>query len=295
MRLYLYLLLCAAFLGGGLWLAATAALRGEKSYAGRRTLRRIAKWERGRKSVWNAPSVSRITAFLSRFVYMDETARESLTRQLYRAGTSITPEQFTARKYVIALLGGAGILVCALFGFWMGVILCALVICYGIMRQRELITRRIKERDETIAAEMPRFVRSVCRSLRSNRDIRAALTSYRKVAGAVLGSELDILLADMQSGGAAGALQRFQQRLGTESAFRLCSTLTEIDRGIDQTATLEYLADDMAQQMKLNLQKTLSVRPAQMRRTYLPAVGVCVAMIMYVLIVFVMDQLNNLF
>ena len=32
-----------------------------------------------------------------------------------------------------------------------------------------------------------------------------------------------------------------------------------------------------------------------MRATYLPAVGVCVAMIIYVLIVFVMNQLNNLY
>jgi len=32
-----------------------------------------------------------------------------------------------------------------------------------------------------------------------------------------------------------------------------------------------------------------------MRRTYLPAVGVAVAMIMYVLVVFVIDQLNSLF
>ena len=32
-----------------------------------------------------------------------------------------------------------------------------------------------------------------------------------------------------------------------------------------------------------------------MRATYLPAVGVCVVMIIYVLIVFVMNQLNNLY
>jgi len=32
-----------------------------------------------------------------------------------------------------------------------------------------------------------------------------------------------------------------------------------------------------------------------MRATYLPAVGVCVAMIIYVLIMFVMSQINNVF
>ena len=121
------------------------------------------------------------------------------------------------------------------------------------------------------------------------------MQSYRKVAGPTLGAELDILIAHMRSGGTTAALQQFQRRIGTDSAFRLCSTLQEIDRGIDQTGTLEYLADDMARQAKLNIQKALSTRPAKMRRTYLPAVDVCIIMILYVLIVFVKNQLNILF
>ena len=39
----------------------------------------------------------------------------------------------------------------------------------------------------------------------------------------------------------------------------------------------------------------LSKRPGQMRATYLPAVLVCVIMIIYVLIVFIMHQLNDLY
>ena len=45
---------------------------------------------------------------------------------------------------------------------------------------------------------------------------------------------------------------------------------------------------------KYRIQKVLAMRPAKMRRTYLPAVGVCVVLIIYVLIVFVTNQLNNL-
>ena len=207
----------------------------------------------------------------------------------------LTPEQFTARKYVVTAGAGVAALLCVLFQFWFGIIFCVLIGVYGIMRQRESLTSRIKARDEAISMEMPRFVRTICRTLHNNRDIYSALASYKKVAGPILSEELDILLAHMRTGGVAIALQQFQKRLGTDSAFRLCSTLQEIDRGIDQTGTLEYLADDMARQAKLNIQKALSTRPGKMRATYLPAVGVCVAMIIYVLIVFVMNQLNNLY
>lgn len=279
----------------GMWLILRAALSGDRSFRGRKTLHLIGKWKEADKSIWDIPIMQKLCGIAGKFVYLDRTAFEQLERKLSRAGYHFTPQMFTARKYVILAIGILGAALCALLKFWFGIILVVLITGYGMMRQRELLTSKLKEKDEAIAMEMPRFVRTVCRNLRSNRDVHAVLQSYRKVAGPVLGAELDILLSHMRSGGVSSALQQFQTRLGSEAAFRLCSALQEAERGIDQSATLEYLADDMARQAKLNIQKTLSIRPAKMRKTYLPAVGVCVAMIIYVLVVFVMNQLNNLF
>ncbi len=289
----LYLLI-AVFLGMGAWVIICSALFHERSLVGRASIRSIGKWQKEKQEIWDSPILRRIIQSLSRFVFLDDTAKETLSGQLSRAGMNLSPQQFTARKYIVIGLGAIAISICAASKFWIGVILTGLLVGYALMAQRDKLLSRIQKRDEAISMEMPRFVRTMCRSLRSNRDIFAALQSYRKVAGPTLGEELDILIAHMRSGGTAAALQQFQRRIGTDSAFRLCSTLQEIDRGIDQTGTLEYLADDMARQAKLNIQKALSTRPAKMRRTYLPAVGVCIIMILYVLIVFVKNQLNIL-
>ena len=292
---YICIILIAILLAFGLWRVTAALLYHDKYSTGRKSMQQIGKWYREKQDIWDNLTLKGLVNKLSRFVFLDDTAKESLTRQLHRAGLDMTPEQFTARKYVIFAGAGIAMVLCVLLKFWFGVIVCVLAALYGVMRQREVLTSRIKARDDAINMEMPRFIRTLCRTLHNNRDIYAALASYRKVAGPILGEELDILLGHMRTGGVAISLQQFQKRLGTDSAFRLCSTLQEIDRGIDQTATLDYLADDMARQSKLNIQKTLSTRPGKMRMTYLPAVGVCIAMIMYVLIVFVMNQLNNLY
>ena len=288
-------LLVAVFLSMGAWAIVCSAVFHERSLVGRASIRSIEKWQKDKQEIWDSPILRRFIQALSRFVFLDDTARETLSGQLSRAGMNLTPQQFTARKYIVIGFGIIVISICAASKFWIGVILTGLLVGYALMAQRDKLLSRIQKRDEAIAMEMPRFVRTMCRTLRSNRDIFAALQSYRKVAGPTLGAELDILIAHMRSGGTAAALQQFQRRIGTDSAFRLCSTLQEIDRGIDQTGTLEYLADDMARQAKLNIQKALSTRPAKMRRTYLPAVGVCIIMILYVLIVFVKNQLNILF
>ena len=288
-------ILIATLLGCGAWLILSAKLFHDKSFYGHKTLSQLNKWHQEGRDIWDYPILKKLVSFLSRYVFLDMASAEMLSKKLSRAGLAITPKQFTARKYVVIALSGLSILICALLKFWLGILLIVLFAVLLLMKQSETLSSKLKKKDEAIALEMPRFIRTICRNLRSNRDIYAALQSYRKVAGPVLGAELDILLAHMRAGGVSTALQQFQSRLGTEEAFRLCSILMEIDRGIDQTATLDYLADDMARQAKLKVQKTLSSRPAKMRRTYLPAVGICVVMILYVLIVFVQNQLNNLF
>ena len=288
-------ILIAILLAVGGWLICGSVLWHDKSFAGSGTLRHYGKWNAEKKDFWASPLMQKLTGFAGRFVYLDAASEEALARQLSKGGVDLTPRQFTARKYVILAVGVLGAILCILARFWFGIILCALLALFGMMRQRDVLQAKMKERDEAISLEMPRFIRTICRNLIGNRDIYAALQSYRKVAGPVLGAELDILLAHMRSGNTASALQQFQTRIGTEEAFRFCSALIEIDRGIDQTATLDYLADDMARQAKLRVQKQLSTRPGKMRRTYYPAVGVCVAMILYVLVVFVENQLNNLF
>ena len=65
--------------------------------------------------------------------------------------------------------------------------------------------------------------------------------------------------------------------------------------GIDQTAALEFMADDMARQVREGIRKELSLRPAKMRGTFMPAVAVCVAIVMYVLVVYVINNFQNLY
>ena len=281
-------------LGFGLWLICSAKLFHDASFSGSKSINRIQKWQDNEKDVWNSPILKTLNRLMQKFVFLDQETEERLSNQLDRAGLSLTPAEFTSRKYVIVAFAAIGVLFCSLMKFWVGIVLVCLLAVFLVMKQKDVLSSRLKEKDAAIAMEMPRFVRTICRTLRSNRDLYAAIDSYRKVSGKELGLELDILMAHIRTGGVPSALQQFQKRIGTEDAFRLCSTLQEIDRGIDQSATLDYLADDMARQAKYRIEKALALRPAKMRRTYLPAVGVCVVLIIYVLIVFVTNQLNNL-
>jgi len=288
-------ILIAYLLSYGLILILSSILINDRSFIGQKQLKQIEKRWKTETDIWDTAVLRKTTNFMAKYVYMEELSAQALAKQLARADIRATAEQFTARKYVTIIFCVFLAIICICVKFWLGIILSIALAVFLIMKQQELITAKLKAKDEAIAEEMPRFVRTICRNLRSNRDIQSIFISYRKIAGPVLGAELDILLMNMRTGGIADALQKFQFRLGTEEAYRLCGTLLEVERGIDQIATLDYLADDMARQAKYNVQKILSVRPAQLRRTYLPAIIVCVCIILYVFIVFAIGQLNNLF
>lgn len=264
------------------------------SLVGRRALLEISKWERGQRDVWAAPPLKQLSTLAARAVLLNDTAAGRLARNLEKAGLSITPQEYTARKYLIVAGGILLAAMCAGLRFYFGVLIAALGMVFALMKHRDTMDARIRQKEGAVVQEMPRFVRSLCRSLQSSRDLETVFSAYRKVAGPELGGELDILLTEMHSGNVQTALLHFENRLGTTEAFRLCGALRDMSLGVDQTATLGYLADDMARQAKENIRKELSLRPGKMRATYYPAIGVCIAMILYVLVVYVIHNLNSI-
>lgn len=286
----------AGLLFYGLFIALNACINQKFYSLGNKKISKMSKQKKHNSfNFWNVSMVRDILKGLEEIVYLDEVSFLDLEYKLKKADIMQTPRQWQAKQYLIIF---GGLLCSGLFvviHFWFGVLLAVLITIYCIMRQREKIAEKIKAKDLDIAQEMPRFVRTIARHILSDRDLFRVLESYRKVAGDGLGAELDILLAEMRTGNTQLALSHFQRRIGTAEAFHLCSALQNMMMGTDQTATLEYLANRMSTQVKENLKKEISVRPAKMRSTFYPAVVICIMILMYVMVVYVVNSLNGLF
>ncbi len=283
-----------AFLFAGVFIIANTIASRQYSYVGHRKFAKMKSWYKPKSDLWSVFPLPQLVKAMSKIVYVNEATKLTLKKQLAKAGLPDTVREYTAKKHLILLLGGLTFWLFVLTKFYIGIIFAVLVTAFFMLKLRDKIADKIKAKDMEIAAEMPRFVRTVCRNLQSDRDLVRVIQSYRKVAGVSLGSELDILLAEMQSGNLQNALSHFENRIGTAESFRLCSALRDMSMGIDQSATLSYLSDSMAVQAKENIRRELNLRPSKMRMTYYPAIGVTVAMILYVLVVYVIDNLNSI-
>jgi len=264
------------------------------SLAGHRSLSRISKGQKKPFDPWTVFPLKQILDLTARLVFLDEAAASRLGKDLEKAGLPITPHAYTARKYLTVFAGVGLTAVSVALRFYFGVLIILPATVFFLMKQRDTLNVKVRKKELAISQEMPRFVRTICRSLQTDRDLYNVIGAYRKAAGSELGGELDILLAEMQSGNVQTALSHFENRLGTAETFRLCAALRDMSLGVDQSATLSFIADDMARQAKENTKRELSLRPGKMRRTYYPAIAVCIAMILYVLVVYVINNLNSI-
>ena len=196
---------------------------------------------------------------------LDPVRKGKLSQALSIAGLSITPETYTMKALLSAFLVAA----CAVFFLFlfplMGLLMLGLAVLMWFATYYRVFDI-VKKRKKAIEAELARFAVSIQQSLATDRDVLKLLTSYRRIAGPELGTELDTTIADMKTGNYEQALLRFQNRIGSTMLSDIVRGLIGTLRGDDQQMYFKMLAFDLRQVEQNNLKKEAAKRPTQMQQ-----------------------------
>ena len=129
-------------------------------------------------------------------------------------------------------------------------------------------------------------------ALQGNRDLIAFFRRYRKSAGHALGNELDVLIADMQTGNQEMALKRMDTRVGSASLSTLVAILCGVNQGIDQRTSLAIFASDLRTKERDRLKKMLESSPGRIKAASLILTFLMVGMFMVPLAMMIMETLS---
>lgn len=238
--------------------------------------------------------VLELSSHLSKFIRLDKYKRRKTEATLKSAGIPMTPETFTAQAIIKAGLAALGIIP-ALFIF---PILCPLFVFLAItIYFKEMISAEeaLKKKRDKIEHELPRFVSTVAQQLKSTRDVLSILEKYRQTAGAHMRSELDITIADMQSGNLETALVRFESRMGSAMLSDVVRGLIGVIRGDNGVAFFELLAHDF-KQIEIQRLKLLAMKqPGKIRKYSFYMLGCFLLMYLGILFFEIMNAFNGLF
>ncbi len=225
---------------------------------------------------------------------LDPIKRNKLDLALHIAGIKLTPESYTMKAFLMALLtlfaGLFLLLFIPMLGF--GVMALSVVMWFSTYHQ---VFDIVKKRKKLIEAELPRFAVSIQQGLSTDRDVLKLLISYRRIAGPNLGQELDTTIADMKTGNYENALLHLQNRVGSTMLSDIVRGLIGTLRGDDQQMYFKMLVFDMRQIEQNNLRKEAAKRPKQMQK-YSMMMLFCILLIyVVVLSVEVVGSLSGFF
>lgn len=289
----LLILLASVFTGVGIYHLSCAFV--DVPTAGTSRMMMIAKKQTGSGSekLFDV-YLTRIADKLSPLLKMDPIKRNKLLLTLSIAGIPLTPESYTIKAFLTALITAlAGLplfFIMPLMGFLV-IGLAVLMWFSTYYKDFDLV----KKRKKLIEAELPRFAVSIQQSLSTDRDVLKLLTSYRRIAGPHLGQELDTTIADMKTGNYENALLHLQNRVGSTMLSDIVRGLIGTLRGDDQQMYFKMLVFDMRQIEQNNLKKEAAKRPKQMQK-YSMMMLFCILLIyVVVLSVEVIGSLGSFF
>lgn len=261
------------------------AILGYDVYAKKsKTLTTIIRWRRRSKDIWQNRYLNNILQIVAPLIPLSEPSEKKMNDNLKRADIPYNAKEYYAKAILSACLGILVTVFATTLNSTILVIGGILMTIYLFFKNYDEVNDILQNKAKLLEDEIPTFVRSIESGLHTDRDIIRGFERYKKIASPAMASELDIVIADMQASSVAQGLMRFDNRLNSPEISRLCAALIEVDRGIDNSLTLQYLAQDMTTMHRQIIQRELDKRPGQMKRAILPAGIILVVMMFYILI-----------
>lgn len=292
------LILCvfaAALLYKGLRDIAGIAMGESRYLYGQKQLSRIAKATKVKRSIWETAKFKPLLTALGAFIFIEQSKESKLTEQLKKAKMLYTPKEYTAKKFLFSGIGIIVILFCYMIGFIIGIPIGVILTLFLYFLVNDELKHKLTLSNIKILLELPQFIRAVITNMKTDRDLIHIVERYIPIAKETgLKPELITLVADLKSGNTETALMRFDTRLGLPEISRLVVILINIERGVDQTNALTFLANDMMLIARENIKRQYSVRPAKLNQQLLPCIVVDIIALMYVLVYSVMISANQM-
>jgi len=235
-----------------------------------------------------------LSSKLSKHIRLDDYKKRKLISTLKSVGIKLTPETYIARAWVkTGMIATLLIPIMPILPILAPIIiLLAIAVLFKELRLADEILRQ--KRDE-IEYELPRFVSTVSQSLKASRDVIAILKSYQKSAGESFKQELEITIADMQSGNEETALTRLESRIGSTMLSDVVRGLISVKRGDNGAMYFEMLNHDF-KQIELQKLKLIAMKqPGKVKKYSFLMLGCFLLMYLGVLGYAIMNALGKMF
>lgn len=224
-----------------------------------------------------------LAVLLSKIVIINEYKQQEMCEKLAVADIDETPEVFKAGGFVIILeFGIVALLLAAIYPLF--AIIPAVIGFVQYKRHKNLVINAVKELQEQIDIDLPRFVYSMKQEMMVSHDVLTILERHKNDYSDQWRRQMDITVADMRSGNYEAALQRLEGRVGSTNLSEVVRGLIEMSHGNDMTIYWETLQVRFSEMRKAQLRKIVKKIPDKVHSLSLWLIGAMLLIYIVVLI-----------
>ncbi len=210
--------------------------------------------------------VTPIATFISKFIKLDRIKREKLRKDLERVDIQESPEMYYANAITISLLMCLGSLFLIPLGMKIITAAAFLLAIAVYFANVERVKEKIKETNEAIKRELPRFVRMYNHSRGDNIQFVDIAEKYRQIAGDKFKYDLDLLIMDLKTGNEENALLNFAERVNIPQMTSFVNVVLGAIKGDNVSVSLQLMEGEMKILARENKRRIMQERPGKVKR-----------------------------
>lgn len=228
-------------------------------------------------------TIEKLSKLLSTKISLSIMKKSKLNSLLRVSNTTGTPEEFTAKSYVISIMVLFLIPVLALSHELLALIpvILALYIPHHRYKKLEEIADK---RKNTIEKELIKFVMYMASAIKSEKNIISCIEQYKDNFDTPLTQELTYTLADMRIGSYEQALINMNNRNHSTAISKLVQGLIDALKGNDMTIYFENLSYELASEWENRLRQQALDQEPKISRLSLILFGMGILTVFTVLI-----------
>lgn len=189
---------------------------------------------------------------LAKYAPVSVAKEVKLTRMLERASVDETPKEYTARLIFTFAFIGVFALPCLFIATWVALIPLAAA-GITVLAINEETKEKSMMFQKLIEAEIPGMVESITQKLENQRNVIAIFDAYTQNYDTYLSRELARTVADMRTGSAEIALQRFEMRMNNAIISQFARGVIATMHGENMTVFFNELVSKVAAMRKQHL------------------------------------------
>lgn len=220
---------------------------------------------------------------LAKHIKISSIKKEQMNKQFKFLNLDMTPEEYVAKNLLMSvtffllgiiadLLLGKKLLFTSIFGIFS--------ILFFIEENKKIL-KKITEKKESIDEEMYSFVTTISQELKIDRNIIRIFSNYKKIARKELRKELEICIADMQTGNSQKALLNLERRNNSALLSEVVRGLISTINGDDNTTYFNSLGVKF-QMISLNLEREKAKKISS--KMMLPQISIFIIIVVYILL-----------